>query len=314
VEPILKYSSTFKDLGDGKLELTASDESVDRDGDIIRAKGWDLKNYRKNPIVLFAHQYDSLPVAKAEKTWVEGDKLKSLFEFAPTQDAQDIYSLYKGGFLNAFSVGFIPTKWNDIPNEDPESFSRGREFTKQELLEISCVPVPSNPLALQNAMSKGLNVPQEMLKMSETFFEAQKDLEEVHTPTEEELEEIFSKEPPAVTSAEDTDFEEAEGGESEKDEPIADEKIGRVLNQANFDKLSQALDLLTTVIDSATPQDAVEPPKSETLEEPKALEPEAPETKAFDAEFLDPLKTAIPKLVSEMVGAEVRRLTGKVDD
>lgn len=318
MDPVMKFSSTFKDIGDGKLELVASDETVDRDGDIIRAKGWDLKNFKKNPIILYAHQYDSLPVAKAEKTWVEGDKLKSQFTFAPHQDAQDIYALYKGGFLNAFSVGFIPVKWNDIPSEDDTKFYPSREFVKQELLEISCVPVPSNPAALQNAMSKGLHVPDELQRISETYFEAKEDLEEetAHVPTQEELEDIFDKEPeePEATE-EDAPPAEPEGDEPEKGETIADEKSGRVLNQANFDKLTQALNLLSTVIDSATPQDAVEP-KSDTPEESKDLEPEVPVIdKAFDANALiSPLKDAIPKLVSEMMSAEIRRLQGKVDN
>jgi hypothetical protein len=40
--------------GDG-LDFVLSDATVDRYGDIIDAKGWDLTNFKKNPIALFGH-------------------------------------------------------------------------------------------------------------------------------------------------------------------------------------------------------------------------------------------------------------------
>jgi len=315
MERILKFSSTFKALGDGKLELTASDESLDRDGDIIRAKGWDLKNFKKNPVILYAHDYSSLPVARAEKVWVEDGKLKSVIDFAPTQDAQDICALYEGGFLNAFSVGFVPLQFKDLPSEDAGAFP-GREFTKQELLEISCVPVPSNPAAVQNAMSKGLHVPESIKELSETYFEAKEDLKEVNIPTQQELEDLLDEEPEPEEKAEDTPSEEADGDESEKDEANVAEKSGRVLNAANFAKLTEAQNLLQSALDSASPQDAVDEPEPDVPEESKDLDNEALATdKAFNANaFTAPLKDAIPKLVSEMLTVELRRLQGKIDD
>jgi hypothetical protein len=36
------------------IRFVASSEKVARDGDIIRAKGWDLKAFRANPVVLWA--------------------------------------------------------------------------------------------------------------------------------------------------------------------------------------------------------------------------------------------------------------------
>ena len=39
------------------MRFVASDESVDRYGDIIRASGWQLDNFRKNPVLLFAHDF-----------------------------------------------------------------------------------------------------------------------------------------------------------------------------------------------------------------------------------------------------------------
>src|SRR5262245_25714543 len=37
------------------LEFVLSDETPDRMGDIIRADGWDTRNFKRNPVALFAH-------------------------------------------------------------------------------------------------------------------------------------------------------------------------------------------------------------------------------------------------------------------
>ena len=133
------------------ITFVLSTENVDRDGDVIRADGWILDNYLKNPVVLFAHKYDELPVARAEKVWVEDGKLKATARFATEKEnslAENVYQLYKNGYMNAVSVGFIPVEY--------EEKEEGYEFTKQELLEFSCVPVPANPEALISLAVKGM--------------------------------------------------------------------------------------------------------------------------------------------------------------
>lgn len=128
----------------------ASTEDEDRDKDIIRQAGWKLTNFRKNPIVPWSHNYWGVPVARSIKTWVDkvGGKLKLLFR--PQFDENDeesmkVYGKYKGGFLTSFSVGFrgIEFSYRDEDNK----WWGGKEFTKQELLEISCVSIPANPHA-----------------------------------------------------------------------------------------------------------------------------------------------------------------------
>jgi hypothetical protein len=37
----------------GTFKVIASDETVDRAGEVIKVDGWDFKNYMKNPIMLF---------------------------------------------------------------------------------------------------------------------------------------------------------------------------------------------------------------------------------------------------------------------
>jgi HK97 family phage prohead protease len=126
----------------------ASTEDEDRDKDIIRQDGWDLKNFKKNPMVPWSHNYWGIPVAKSLRTWV--DKTDKKLMFKPKFDANDdqsvkIFDKYKNGFLTSFSVGFRGIEFEARDNEDP--WWGGKEFTKQELLEISAVTVPANPNA-----------------------------------------------------------------------------------------------------------------------------------------------------------------------
>ncbi len=132
----------------------ASREVLDRDNEIILASAFDLKNYRKNPVVLWAHDYLGKPVGKA--LWVKrtegGLKFKPMF--ADTPEGRETYDLYKAGVMNTFSVGFIPRKWESPDDTKDGEFDweiKGkrpdRVYTDVELLEISCVAVPANPEA-----------------------------------------------------------------------------------------------------------------------------------------------------------------------
>ena len=71
--------------------------------------------------------------------------------------AKIAYGLYKGKFLNAVSVGFIPLKWeNGTPGSAgiPAGEFR-RKYLEQELLEVSAVGIPANPSALQLGLKAG---------------------------------------------------------------------------------------------------------------------------------------------------------------
>ncbi len=143
------------------LQFIGSDENPDRDNDIIEVTGWELGNYRKNPVFLWAHDYRFPPVGRAVNVAKEGGRLvfdvqfpaRGVFPFADL-----VYDLYRDKFLRAVSVGFIPKKYETRDDDDvkdlPE-WQRGRRYKKQELLELSAVPVPSNPNALMVARSKG---------------------------------------------------------------------------------------------------------------------------------------------------------------
>jgi phage head maturation protease len=135
--------------------FVASDETVDRYGDIIRASGWQLDNYRKNPVLLYGHMSRELPIGRVEPIAVEGTSLIAHAEFTPEGMSafnDTVWAMVDQGFLNAVSVGFMPLA-DPTPIFDANKQLTGFEFIAQELLENSVVPVPANPNALQLAKS-----------------------------------------------------------------------------------------------------------------------------------------------------------------
>ncbi len=142
-----------------QIDFVISTEAVDRYGDIIRAKGFDLKAYRKNPIILFAHNSHIPPIGRAVKVSKGDGALRATAEFM-SQDLSEfafsIFRMYQEKFLRAVSVGFLPTKWEVMLDDD--GIFLGIEFLKQELLEFSAVPIPANPEALVEARRLGINM------------------------------------------------------------------------------------------------------------------------------------------------------------
>jgi len=156
----------------GSFEVVISTADVDRDGESIDQNGWDLSFYLLNPVVLWAHDYSSLPIGVTEGIAVKDGKLVATGKFAPESAnpfAQQVRRLYDLKIVRATSVGFIVLDMN------------GRVIMKAQLLEFSFVPVPANPyaLSLSKAVEMGLNT--EMLAMKGIKFEeaeAKKDLPE----------------------------------------------------------------------------------------------------------------------------------------
>jgi uncharacterized protein len=131
------------------------DETLDRYNEIILASGWQIGNYQRNPIFQNAHQYGDIifTLGKAIITEVRGSQLFQRIQFATEANpvAKIAYGLYRGGFLNAVSVGFVPVRWEN----GTEKTSYRRKYLQQELLEVSAVGIPANPNALALAYKSG---------------------------------------------------------------------------------------------------------------------------------------------------------------
>src|SRR3990172_7043511 len=155
VRKSLATEKEFLDDPSRTIRFIISSSSEDRDKDVVAVAGWNLDNYRKNPVGQWANDYKSLPVAKCLSVSPRGDKLVAEAQF-PSADlypfADTVYRMLKGGYLSATSVGFRPIDFK--PNEK----RGGVDFHAQELLEFSVVPIPSNCEALIEARAAGIDL------------------------------------------------------------------------------------------------------------------------------------------------------------
>ena len=130
------------------LSFIASTDRADRYGDVIEQSGWELDSYKANPVVLFGHDHNSLPIGKgAVRQTPEGLVIDVTFDMEDPR-AAEIAGKAERGFLNAVSVGFTPLKAISRANLTKDHYAYSDEggsyFEKSELLEVSIVTIPAN--------------------------------------------------------------------------------------------------------------------------------------------------------------------------
>ena len=142
------------------LTFVLSDATVDRYGDVVEPRGWDLRNFNLNPIALFNHNSD-FPIGSWKNLRVENEQLVGDLEPARrgTSDRIDeLLSLIEQGILRATSVGFRPIE------SEPRQGGKGVRYKRQELLETSVVSVPALPTAI--AVARSMNISPETMAMA----------------------------------------------------------------------------------------------------------------------------------------------------
>lgn len=147
------------DQSQGCLRICVSAPVPDRDDEIVDPTNLRLDAYRLNPVVLYGHDPDTrFPVGKCEgpngdfRVWIDGQTLWAEFYFANTQQGQEVAELYRQKVLRGASIGFRSDGLEDVSPQEAERLYGVRKRLQRhvggELLEISCVPVPCNPVAL----------------------------------------------------------------------------------------------------------------------------------------------------------------------
>lgn len=129
----------IKEKSDDVFTAIASSEVEDRQGEVVKQAGWNLSNFKKNPILLWMHDHER-PLGKATRVWLDKSGTKPLLMFkgvisTATDYGRAAKQLIDEGVLNSFSVGFRALEMD------------GNQITKAELFEISLVTVPANPEA-----------------------------------------------------------------------------------------------------------------------------------------------------------------------
>lgn len=147
---------------EGNYEFTMSDEIMDRHGTIVKlGKGANIKEYQKNPILLWMHQanggffgedYNPDNVIGYTKTFIKDGKLKAVpffegLESTGNELAEKIKKKIDFGSLRGLSIGFIPLSGSMGTKEleEDENVFYIRDWT---LIENSIVTIPSNPNGL----------------------------------------------------------------------------------------------------------------------------------------------------------------------
>lgn len=149
---LTKKAITAAPVDGDPLTYVLSDETVDRVGDVISVKGWQLEDFKKNPVALFNHD-PSFIVGHWTDVKVVGKQLIGKLNLLPagiSARLDEIRAVVEAGVLRATSVGFRAIE------AEPRK-EGGYLFKAASLLEASMVSVPANPNALQIAKSLNLS-------------------------------------------------------------------------------------------------------------------------------------------------------------
>jgi len=182
------------------IERITTTETPDRDGDIVRCKGIDNKNYRMNPVVLFAHNKSDFPVGRSIKEWIDefikGWRSWDLYldNTVDTTGKSDlVFRMVNAGAMTGGSIGFLP-KANGFKCNHTEEEKRilglgkyGVEYLAVEKIEHSVCSVPANAEALSLSLkSLDKNIIFNQLQKSDL------DLMEKHQIIDNNLINVFS--------------------------------------------------------------------------------------------------------------------------
>jgi hypothetical protein len=142
------------------LVFTISTGDAVRGGSVINTNGWDLENYRKNPVILWSHNIleDHPPIGRSDNIWIEKNKLMARAQFMPRDMphplgvgfGHSVGRMYREGYMSGVSVGFGVKDYTI--NEDDSLY-----FSETELYEWSPTPIPKDPNALYEAERRGIN-------------------------------------------------------------------------------------------------------------------------------------------------------------
>jgi hypothetical protein len=155
-------------------------ENVDRQGDVIIAKGMNESQFKLNPIVTLEHCYEIPPVGKSLWRKVVKDgvsagvKAKTVYPARPGEwpaekdwPADVAFSLIKAGLMQGKSIGVLPTKVHFPSAKEIDQYGKSSRLVIDEwlLIEYACTTLPVQQNALVEAVSKGaVRLPAEFIK------------------------------------------------------------------------------------------------------------------------------------------------------
>jgi len=230
------------------ITVVASTSSKDRMGESINADGWLLDNFKKNPVLLWAHRADQLPIGRVLKVYTEGNSLIAETAFADHPFAREVEKMVKGGFINAVSVGFKPEKYDETD---------ASIVKEQTLLELSYVNVPANEESLVTREYKDFKASAKEFEKAEKFncecikcghkMVSEKHCKDIKCPKCEGK--MRRQERPGPGKDEDEEKENKQIEELKKIISEMEVKEGRILSQQNRKTMSVAIDAMHNAVD-----------------------------------------------------------------
>lgn len=167
--------------------VTATTNHLDRDAEVVMPRGLDLKMFRKNRVIQYAHNMDIPPIGQGVWERLENEKLKAFVKFADRPvDWQGewfpdvIHALCQQGILKGVSIGFLPLEASAPTEKEikatPALAGAKRIIRKSLLLEISIVNIGCNPEALVESV-KGVCTPDFLKGYGFTFPEPEPEID-----------------------------------------------------------------------------------------------------------------------------------------
>lgn len=148
-----EFKAVDTDKGE-RIQMVMSDSSLDRSFERVDQGGWKLKNYQRNPVMLFAHQQLIPAIGIMEKVKVDNGKLVGYPKFDPQEIDQFAWMIgekVRTRTLRGGSIGYRVLKVEVVENARDGT----RYILKEmELYEFSIVNVPMLPSALSRRVTK----------------------------------------------------------------------------------------------------------------------------------------------------------------
>jgi hypothetical protein len=156
-----------------------STEVVDREGEVVLARGMNNSQFMANPLVTLGHAYHLPPVGRSlwQKRVTDGDlvgiKAKTRYPARPDSWGEDpwvpdkVFLLVQAGLLQGKSIGFLPLAFHFADGKEAKREARPEGtlvFDEWLLLEYACCFLPTNQNALVEQVSKGaVDMPADLL-------------------------------------------------------------------------------------------------------------------------------------------------------
>ncbi len=136
---------TIIDQQERLVEGRINTDTIDAYNSIVEPSGAILDDYKNYASVLFNHHSDNL-IGNAVEVKQTDNFIDSKWQFLPPgyELADYVWRLYKDGWLNGYSIGFVPMDWDYETIDDVDVV----RVTEWELKEFSLTSVPANPEAL----------------------------------------------------------------------------------------------------------------------------------------------------------------------